>query len=257
MRHERGIIHRDLKPANILIERTADSGLRLKVADFGIGGIAAGRALAQASGRQHTSHQDMTQALRGAYSPLYASPQQVRADPNYRPSQRDDVYALGVIWYQMLTGDLTTGAPSGRSWEEDLVSAGVPREHVALMTACFETNPNARPADAGDLAKRLEQLLVRTVRPIAVPPAGPSDATEGQGQSLQPTQWRDPGELKARLALFLGRDCFGSLLFGFLAYIGFSQFDFSWVCFGFSILLAIAALFGIILGIKEMFTGRG
>jgi serine/threonine protein kinase len=153
--HERGIVHRDLKPANILVARTAEGGLRLKVADFGIGGVVSGRALARAGGRSHTTRQEMTQALRGAHSPLYASPQQVRAAP---PDPRDDVYSLGVIWYQLLTGDLTTGAPSGMSWVKELTGAGVPRSHIDLMAACFEANPAARPADAAELAKQLKRL---------------------------------------------------------------------------------------------------
>ena len=46
--------------------------------------------------------------LTGAYSPLYASPQQMKGE---KPDPRDDVYALGVIWHQLLTGDLTSPAP--------------------------------------------------------------------------------------------------------------------------------------------------
>jgi hypothetical protein len=64
--HQRGIVHRDLKPANILVAPAAEGGLRLKVADFGIGGLVAGQALARAGGRAHPSRKDMTEALRGA-----------------------------------------------------------------------------------------------------------------------------------------------------------------------------------------------
>jgi serine/threonine protein kinase len=188
--HERGIVHRDLKPANILVARTAEGGQRLKVADFGIGGVVSGQALARAGGRSHTTRQEMTQALRGAYSPLYASPQQVRAGPDYRPDPRDDVYALGVIWYQLLTGDLTTGAPSGMSWVKELTGAGVPRSHVALMVACFEANPTARPADATDLAKRLAKQLNPTSPPVPRPVAPPPNAGNRPAQSAD--QGRSP-----------------------------------------------------------------
>ena len=69
--HQRGIVHRDLKPANILVERLADGSTRLKVADFGIGGLASDCDLAQAGGRQQTRQQDMTQApARGLFAAL-------------------------------------------------------------------------------------------------------------------------------------------------------------------------------------------
>ena len=55
----------------------------------------------------------MTSLVRGSCTPMYASPDQMRgadADP------RDDVHALGVIWYQILTGNLGASRPSGKGW---------------------------------------------------------------------------------------------------------------------------------------------
>ena len=57
---------------------------------------------------------------RGSYTPLYASPQQMAGLP---ADPRDDVYALGVIWYQLLAGDLAKGV--GVDYAEDLREAGV------------------------------------------------------------------------------------------------------------------------------------
>ena len=106
----------------------------------------------------------MTQALRGAYTPLYASPQQIR---NSDPDPRDDVYALGIIWYQILIGDLTTGAPSGVAWMREMIRRGVPKAQVELMMACFEAEPTARPSDATDLTKRLRHLIGESARPTS------------------------------------------------------------------------------------------
>ncbi|HKB37821.1 MAG TPA: serine/threonine-protein kinase, partial [Gemmataceae bacterium] len=90
------IVHRDLKPSNVLVQRVAGT-VRPRVADFGIGGLAAQQAL----GRTWPGHTAaLTAALRGACTPLYASPQQ---QSGHDPDPRDDVYSLGVIWYQMLT----------------------------------------------------------------------------------------------------------------------------------------------------------
>jgi tetratricopeptide (TPR) repeat protein len=147
------IVHRDLKPANVLVDLR--EGLRFQVADFGIGGVATRQAI-----RQHTCGPTrggfLVSALRGACTPLYASPQQLRgegADP------RDDVYALGVVWYQMLTGDLTAGRPGGARWQRRLAEAGLPGPMVELLAECFEDAPEDRVADAGVLAKRLGELL--------------------------------------------------------------------------------------------------
>src|SRR5262249_51452331 len=110
------VVHRDLKPANILIDfpaeeisdpmatvRTGEACLR--VTAFGSGGLA---ALANESGSRdgRTAYTRAVSMLAGAFTPLYASPQQQRGE---QPDPRDDVHALGVIAYQMLTGRLDAG----------------------------------------------------------------------------------------------------------------------------------------------------
>ena len=127
------IVHRDLKPANVLVQRTTDSDYRLRVTDFGIGSVAALPAL-RASRLGTTARGDLLAAtLRSAHTPLYASPQQIRGET---PDMRDDVHALGVIWYQLLTGDLSTGAPTGL-WTEELADAGLSRELIRLLGAAW------------------------------------------------------------------------------------------------------------------------
>ncbi|MFO0881771.1 MAG: ribosomal protein L7/L12 [Gemmataceae bacterium] len=148
------VVHRDLKPANILVQAT-EYGYGVKVADFGIGGLAVRQAIEQT--RRGTRREVfLASSLRGAYTPLYASPQQMRGEA---PDPRDDVYALGVIWYQLLTGDLMKGRPGGRSWQRRLLDRGVPAAWLDLLLACVEDEPEDRPADAGDLAGRLKGML--------------------------------------------------------------------------------------------------
>ena len=147
------IVHRDLKPANVLVQTSPDGKLRLRVADFGIGGLATSQAAILS--RSGLSKGGMAATMvRGAYTPLYASPQQMRGEP---ADPRDDIYALGVSWYQLLTGDLGTGAPSGLQWPKQLIQQGVPEAQVQLLAACVEPRSEDRPATAAELAKQLKQ----------------------------------------------------------------------------------------------------
>jgi serine/threonine protein kinase/Tfp pilus assembly protein PilF len=149
------IVHRDLKPANILLERTAEGKAQCKIADFGIGGVAVGQAIRETT-RGTSQGSFLSSTVHGSYTPLYASPQQMRGEA---PDPRDDVYSLGVIWYQLLTGNLAGGAPSGSRWRKNLAEQGVSAEMADLMESCFEDRSDDRPKDAAALAERLATLL--------------------------------------------------------------------------------------------------
>lgn len=180
------IVHRDLKPSNILLEvasgkvqGVSEDGstsaalaprpsplapARLRITDFGIGGVAVEymrthnpRGLSLLTGWLETS-------LRGSYTPLYASPQQRAGNP---PDPRDDVHALGVMGYQMLTGDLNL-AP-GIDAAEDLRDAGAGEPLIALLTRCVAQKPNRRPKDAAELAEKLAEFRGASPRSAAKP----------------------------------------------------------------------------------------
>jgi serine/threonine protein kinase len=149
------IVHRDLKPANILVQGAMGGLPQLKIADFGIGGVAIHQAIAQQT-RGTTRGMFLATALRGSCTPLYASPQQMRGEA---PDPQDDVYALGVIWYQMLTGDLTTGRPGGTRWQKRLADMGLDAQLVDLLAQCFEDALEDRLPTAATLAEYLGELL--------------------------------------------------------------------------------------------------
>jgi serine/threonine protein kinase len=87
------LIHRDLEPSNVLVERFEDGKFMLRVTDFVIGAVASQPVLDQSrSGSSMVGN--LSSVLTGAYSPLYASPRQMRGN---KADPRDDVYALGVI----------------------------------------------------------------------------------------------------------------------------------------------------------------
>ncbi len=88
--HEKGVVHRDLKPANILVDPSGQP----KVLDFGVARVTAKDTLIQTL---HTSAGQLIGTLQ------YMSPEQVSGDPN-AVDRRSDVYALGVILYELLTG---------------------------------------------------------------------------------------------------------------------------------------------------------
>lgn len=100
--HSLGIVHRDLKPSNILIDTTG----QVKVADFGL------------AKWQQTAAEAMTLSRTGMFlgTPDYAAPEQVRDAAH--ADHRADIYSLGVLFYEMLTGERPRGvfeAPSSKS----------------------------------------------------------------------------------------------------------------------------------------------
>lgn len=160
-RLEPAIVHRDLKPANIL--RRKDG--RLLIADFGISGIAAKQWIDSEKRGTTTRAGRLQSYLHGSYTPLYASPQQ---RDGAAPDPRDDVHALGVIGYQMLTGQLSHGV--GPDFAEDLSEAGVDGELIELLRRCTAQKVERRPKDAGDVAECLAQLPKPKAKPAKAKP---------------------------------------------------------------------------------------
>ncbi len=147
------VVHRDLKPSNILLQPTA-TGTALRVTDFGIGGIAA----QQAVNLRMSVRAALTTGLRGAHTPHYAPPEQKRGAP---ADPRDDVYALGVIWYQLLSGHLNR--EPGAGCRITLEKRKVPEPVISLVLHCLK-RAHQRLADAGVLTRELVKLLPRPRR---------------------------------------------------------------------------------------------
>src|SRR5213075_290356 len=91
--HQKGIIHRDLKPANILVTLHDDKPV-VKVIDFGI---------AKATGQQLTEKTLFTSFVQMMGTPMYMSPEQAQLS-GLDIDTRSDIYSLGVLLYQLLTG---------------------------------------------------------------------------------------------------------------------------------------------------------
>jgi formylglycine-generating enzyme required for sulfatase activity len=151
--HRKHVVHRDLKPSNVLIHPTEGGKFTLWLTDFGWGQIEAGRSLELARGGTSRGEQARL-SHHGAYSPLYVSPQQQKKEP---PDPRDDVHALGVIWFQLLKRDPHTAAPVGSEWAEEFIPHGFSTSQAKLLSACLATRPEKRPLDAGALYDLLSE----------------------------------------------------------------------------------------------------
>jgi serine/threonine protein kinase len=164
------IVHGDLKPANVLVRRGTEGKIGLRVTDFGIGGLAAAQAAREATQPTRSRQELVTDAVRGAYTPLYASPEQMARRRGEPADPRDDVHALGVIWYQLLTGDLgMMSIPP--DWREQVQERGLSEDLIRLLASCLAPRAEKRPPSAIDLADRLAALLEEEP---AGPPATPS-----------------------------------------------------------------------------------
>jgi serine/threonine protein kinase len=160
--HDAGIIHRDLKPANVFIVQRADIPSTVKVLDFGIAKLAA---------ESLDDDEPMTLTQIGAMigTPRYMSPEQCDG-AELTPAA--DVYSLGIILYEMLTGTVPFSGSSPlaiamkhatemtRAPREFVLSIPEPLEQVVLNT--LEKRPEDRPPDAAafraELLKTAERL---------------------------------------------------------------------------------------------------
>jgi serine/threonine-protein kinase len=147
--HEKGIIHRDLKPDNVMIapDPEAPGGERAKVLDFGIAKVAEEY---QGPDAQAVKTQDGM--LLG--TPTYMSPEQCRGAKDV--NDRADVYSLGVMLYQMLSGALPFGGNSiaeimhGHMYEQpkaiETIDSSLPAELVQLQRAMMAKQAAERPS---------------------------------------------------------------------------------------------------------------
>ncbi len=173
--HDQGVVHRDLKPANVMI----DGRGRARITDFGLA-VSGGEQVGEIAG-----------------TPAYMSPEQLRGEP---ATARSDLYALGLVLYEVCTGRRPFKAASFADWQRahfhDLPSN--PSLHTKdldpalerVILKCLEKDPAHRPASAAQVA-------------AALPGADPLAAALAAGETPSPEMVAgsvEEGTLKPALA---------------------------------------------------------
>ncbi len=141
--HAMGIVHRDLKPSNIMVGEFGET----QVADWGLATPI----------EEALSHWQRiaTEESPAAGTPRYMSPEQAAGAP---PSRQADVYGLGVVLFELLSGRALPGGSSAAAALDGL-PAIVPRELVAIVRRCVQASPEARYPSAAELAADLGRWL--------------------------------------------------------------------------------------------------
>jgi tRNA A-37 threonylcarbamoyl transferase component Bud32 len=181
--HEHGIVHRDIKPENILLDKQG----RVKIADFGIAKIAG----VEAKGLSLTGARDIMG------TPVYMAPEQVEQPQSV--DHRADIYSLGVVFYELLTGELPLGkfAPPSQKVQVD-----VRLDEVVLHA--LEKEPARRYQQASQVKTAVE-TIAGTPPPISGAPAGLGIAPQAAGAAAPVADASDKIILPAfLLAFFFG-----------------------------------------------------
>jgi DNA-binding winged helix-turn-helix (wHTH) protein/tetratricopeptide (TPR) repeat protein len=156
--HSVGVLHKDLKPANVLMASRND-GWQARVTDFGSGRLLDPERL-EALGITRLGLTVNQSAIGdgSAGTPLYLAPELLAGET---PTVRSDVYALGLMLYQLLVGDL--GRPMASGWEQDIGDDLL----CADLAAATAGNPARRLAGVAEFAERLRRLDARREQRIS------------------------------------------------------------------------------------------
>ncbi|MEZ5096089.1 MAG: serine/threonine-protein kinase [Nocardioides sp.] len=172
--HGAGVVHRDVKPANLLLEATGTGRPHVRLGDVGVAALAGDVRLTQVPGAVGTDG--------------YMAPEQTTGAP---PDPRQDLYAVGVVAVQLLTGlppRQQHGVPAGRLHP--------------LLTAMTDPDPSRRPASASAALAHLRQLGVPPGAPWADDPEPPEvfDQLGEVAVPTEPTSTKEAGPLRGPTA---------------------------------------------------------
>lgn len=177
--HESGVIHRDIKPGNLFLQEAAGGLTTLRVLDFGVAKVR--RAAQPSTDSDRSSHETTPGMVIGTVP--YMSPEQSRGQS---VGPLSDLYSLGVVAYQCLTGRLPFSGPATdvllahvvqtpppfRQWKTE-----VSPEVEELVLWMLEKQPEDRPGSALELAERAEALVAQGTPQVR--PSSPPTPSEG------------------------------------------------------------------------------
>jgi tetratricopeptide (TPR) repeat protein len=148
--HDSGVIHRDVKPSNILVSNQSENPVHAYLTDFGIGQIISDEIRSQLSVSGFSQAGRESASLSGTQ--LYMAPELFWGKP---ASIRSDIYAMGVVLYQLLAGDFSR--PVTTDWAKQIKDPLLRED----LEKCFAGDPQDRFAGAAQLAKQLRCLQER------------------------------------------------------------------------------------------------
>ena len=163
--HASGVVHRDIKPENLFLTQRAQGMEIVKVLDFGISKVAL-------TGSAFEHKMPLVQTMMPMGSPVYMSPEQIRASKDI--DARTDIWSLGCVLYELLTGAAAFDAPSLTQLSATILEQSAPPlralcpnaplELEAIILRCLEKDPARRFHDVGELAIALYPFAPRRAR---------------------------------------------------------------------------------------------
>lgn len=198
-----GIVHRDLKPANLFVTKNASGQSIAKILDFGISKVF-----------DKSSHNfSLTRTGTVVGSPAYMSPEQAAGRDDI--DGRADIWSLGVVMYEALTGTLPHQAANYnalmvRILTQDCDSVALrkpdlPASVCAIVDACLKREPDQRTSDAGILARQMEgalrEMRAQRLRSLGRRAAERSAIEDAQRRASDPDAVTAPRKLKVGLSV--------------------------------------------------------
>lgn len=188
--HRSGIVHRDLKPSNIILTRDHQEHLQAKVVDFGVAKLK----------EYSTTGGGLTSSGSLIGTPRYMSPEQCAG---HTTDARSDIYSMGIILFEMLTGQPPFDAPSATAIAVKHIQQPPPSlkelrpdastELDQFLRRVLDKDPEKRPQSAANFAKELGEVVSGSILP-EIPVEKSQEQPETITQAARPTLSRETND---------------------------------------------------------------
>jgi serine/threonine protein kinase len=167
--HEKGVLHRDLKPENIMLQTLGEGEVQVKLIDFGIAAVKDSKI----------DHTQLTSKIAGTLS--YMAPEQVLG----HASQASDLYALGVIAFEMITGIRPENSPQGVLKKPRELRPELNDTAQSIILSALSYRPELRQSRVREFTDRLAEALGETISAAMPLSTGKSSNLHDSGAGLE------------------------------------------------------------------------